>query len=148
MAGGIDAAATRVTREIGKLVVRTARQYAPKSPTRAVLNRLRKTKGRTRRNPRATSRPVPGGLERSIAFEAAPAWVDVYVGANSEAGKYAAFIHDGGPNGSGQWRTPGPGTVAKGPSAGDKFIERAINDKMQEIDNIVTFEMDKAMGVT
>lgn len=147
MARGLDSAAERAAREIGKFVKRVAVSYAPKAPTRTLLKRLRKTKRKTKRNPRATSWRTPGGLERSITFEPDSSGVDILVPANSEAGKYAVFIHDGGPNGTGDWQNRGPGTVAKGDQAGDKFIERAITDNEAEINKIMRNEMDRVMDV-
>lgn len=142
---GLDEAA----RDIGKLVARVARQYAPKSPTRAVLNRLRKTKGKTRRKKRATSGPKPGGLERSIVFSAGSNFfskgeshVDIMVPANSEAGAYAARIHD---EKGMSWSQRGPGTVQKGPLADDKFIERAIADSERDIQKIVRHHVRRAL---
>lgn len=129
-------------RDIGKRLVRIARQYAPKAPTRAMLNRMRKTRGPTRRKARATSGPKPGGLERSIGFSAGRDYVDILVPANSEAGAYAAIIHD--QKGS-KWHNRGPGTVQKGPKADEKFIDRAIEDERDAIDRIARRHVDRAM---
>ena len=135
---GVD----RACREIGKLVKRTATKYAPKAPTAQVKQRVRKTRRQTRKSPTATSGRTPGGLERSITFDADGNHVDIYVPVNSEAGQYAAIIHDG--KGS-AWQRRGPGTVAKGPHADEKFIERAIADNEAVINRIIAHETGKAL---
>lgn len=116
------------------LVHRESVMNAPRSPTSAQLFRLRKTKGKTRRNPGAHSRPKPGGLRRSIEFDVKPKFGEVYVALNSEAGKYAAKIHD---ERYITWTNRGPGTVALGERARELFIERAVNDNRGEIDRIM-----------
>ena len=52
--------------------------------------------------------------------------VDIFVPTNSPAGKYAAIQHDG-------IKGRGVGTEAKGPQAGWKYIERAIDDNAGKI---------------
>ena len=44
------------------------------------------------------------------------------------------------------WRNRGPGTVAKGDRADDKFIERAIRDNEGAFLEILTDEFRKAIG--
>ena len=124
----------RALRRATLLVHRESILNAPRSPTSAQLFRLRKTRGKTRRNPGAHSRPKPGGLRRSIEFDVKPKFGEVYVALNSEAGKYAVRIHD---ERYITWTNRGPGTVALGERARELFIERAVNDNRGEIDRIM-----------
>lgn len=72
----------------------------------------------------------PGGLEKSIQAETlANGGVSVFVAANSYAGEYARYIHD---EKGRKWWKRGPGTVAKGSRADEKFIERAVNDNAEK----------------
>jgi hypothetical protein len=116
------------------LVHRESVLNAPRSPTSAQLFRLRKTKGKTRRNPDAHSRPKPGGLRRSIEFDVNDGVGEIFVALNSEAGKYAARIHD---ERYISWWNRGPGTIALGERAKEKFIERALNDNRAAIDGML-----------
>jgi hypothetical protein len=116
------------------LVHRESISNAPRSPTSAQLFRLRKTKGKTRRNPDAHSRPKPGGLRRSIEFDVNDGVGEIFVALNSEAGKYAARIHD---ERYISWWNRGPGTIALGERAKEKFIERALNDNRAAIDGML-----------
>ena len=76
----------------------------------------------------------PGKLQESVDVlgagisRGAGVWVEIGVALNSMAGKYAHYIHDGGPNGTRDWMNRGIGTRMKGPQAGDKFVERAVKD--------------------
>ena len=90
---------------------------APRSPTMAQISATLKRKRRTAR------RTHPGGLEKSIMLETTPTTARVFVPSNSLAGKYARRIHD---EKGVTWQNRGPGTIAKGPQADEKFIERAI----------------------
>ena len=54
---------------------------------------------------------------------------EVYVAANAEAGKYAKRIHD---EKGKTWRKRGPGTVAKGARADDKYILRAVQQAAKD----------------
>lgn len=145
---------------VGVLVKRTAVQYAPISPTAGLLKelsmikmvnagfsnkRIKKTMkaAKARRNPRATSRPKPGGLMHSIMFQSGPDYAEIYVPANSEAGKYAYKIHE---EKGLTWRNRGPGTQAKGSQADDKFITRAITDNESQILSIMATEISKKIG--
>jgi hypothetical protein len=116
------------------LVHRESVLNAPRSPTSAQLFRLRKTKRKTRRNPDAHSRPKPGGLRRSIEFDVNDGVGEIFVALNSEAGKYAARIHD---ERYISWWNRGPGTIALGERAKEKFIERALNDNRAAIDGML-----------
>lgn len=64
----------------------------------------------------------------------------IFVAANSEAGKYAARIHD---KKGIDWENRGIGTIAKGPQADDKFIERALEVNEDAIRMLIEAEMDK-----
>ena len=81
---------------------------------------------------------------RSIQIDATEGRCMVYVAANSEAGKYARFIHDGKDT---KWFRRGPGTVAKGPEADSKFIERAIEHHHDNGDykKIIKGEINRCM---
>lgn len=122
---------------IGRVVLRTAVEYSPRSPTKAEFERTLKRKTSTLRQDF-----FPGGLEKSIEFEAGPDKCVVFVRENAPAGKYARRIHD---ERGVTWRNRGPGTVAKGEHAREKFIERAVQDCEESIGRILLDEFDKAM---
>jgi hypothetical protein len=129
-------AARRAMSRCGLIAVREAKANAPKSPTMKQLSATLKRKKRT------TRRLMPGGLERSIAYEASETGCSVFVASNAEAGRYAKRIHD---EKGITWRNRGPGTIAKGPRADEKFIERAIRDNAQNFALIVDDEVRKAL---
>ena len=137
-------------RAITKIVILAqgeARRFAPRSPSAKIIKSLRKTKRRVTRKARATSRPSPGGLERSIEqvvlYDVANVNGIVYVSANSEAGRYAARIHD---ERFVSWKDLGPGTIAKKcTAAGEKFIERAVLTNEDAFLAIIRSEMEKAI---
>lgn len=66
----------------------------------------------------------------------------IFVATNSEAGKYAFRIHE--QKGT-AWKNRGPGTIAKGSQADDKFIVRAINDTRPQQIAILQDELKKAL---
>lgn len=174
---GIRAGMRRALYRIGALVKKTAVDYAPISPTTAMLRAFRRrvqaggadalkmyVPGRKGRSGSvvtltnwylfrldaflakgSTTRPKPGGLMRSIAFRSTDTIAEVFVPANSPAGKYAAKIHD--ERGS-SWKDLGPGSQAKGPQAREKFIERAVVDNQRPILQIVQDEIDRAVRRT
>ena len=114
--------------KVGLLVQGQAKDYAPKSPTKA-------QGGGANAN--------PGGLERSIQFNRVRNdAVDVFVPTNSEAGTYAKKMHD--LKGI-AWLNRGAGTKAKGPQADDKFIKRAIDDQSKEIEQLIENGMRAAL---
>lgn len=121
----------------------TSQKYAPRSPT---LTDLRKATGRAYaiRKDRGTSRPKPGGLERSIEFEATAQDAVIYVASNAEAGKYAFKMHE--LKGT-AWNNRGIGTVSKGAKADDRFIVRAILDRAGDALKIVENEQAKAVNL-
>jgi len=128
------AAAGRVLADSTALVFRNAKLNAPRSPTMAQTARRRKTRRDTSKSRSATAatRAKPGGLERSISMtiDRAALTGSVFVSSNSEAGKYAAKIHD---EKGVSWQNRGVGTIAKGTRADDKFIERALADNADKI---------------
>jgi len=129
-------AARRAMVRCGLLAVREAKANAPRSPTMKQHSATLKRKKRTKRP------LLPGGLEKSIEFDAAETGCSVFVASNSQAGRYAKRIHD---EKGVTWRNRGPGTVAKGSRADDKFIERAVKDNIQNFTLIVQDEMKKAL---
>lgn len=128
---------------IGFLAQREARRNAPISPSRTQIIRQRTTRRAVTRKARATSRPAPGQLVNSIDKEVSPDQVAIFVAANSAAGKYAYRMHEL-KNQPGGWRNRGPGTIAKGERADEKFIERAILDNAGNILDIIKAEHRKA----
>jgi len=146
MAAAAPDAAHKALTRCALLVHRDAKRNAPRSPSAKILKALRTTSRRTHRKDRATSRPSPGGLERSIEWEVATFGggvnASVFVSANSEAGKYAARIHD--EKGS-TWSHRGPGTIQKGARADAWFIERAVKDNEGNMMDIIRSEMDKVI---
>lgn len=146
----VERAMQDATRQAHKDSVRNA----PRSPTAAQARAQRKSnwvakhgdgkasirafnkaqrQGKARRKANSHSRHAPGGLERSIQWEVRGKGLamegEVYVAANAEAGKYAKRIHD---EKGKTWRRRGPGTVAKGARADDKFVSRAAEKAVRE----------------
>lgn len=120
------------------IVHREAVRNAPISPTnnqysKAVLKRKKRTSRRLH----------PGGLSRSIEWDARDMEGAVFVASNSEAARYAKRIHD---EKGKTWHKRGPGTVAKGARADDKFIERAVRDNERLIDGIIESEMRRVVA--
>lgn len=122
--------------DTGKMLVHEALLNAPKSPTNKIHSSTLKRKKRTAR------RMLPGGLERSIQYESDASHCSVFVASNSEAGAYARRIHD---EKGITWRNRGPGTVAKGARADEKFIERSIRDNLPKIQACLDDELRKAL---
>ena len=131
--------ATRGLKRCGVIAKRTAKSYAPRSPTMQQLSATLKRKKRTAR------RTHPGGLEKSIMFEVKGDTCAVFVPENSFAGAYAKRIHD---EKGVTWHNRGPGTVHKGPQADEKFIERAIADNGDTFREIFDDELGKAIART
>lgn len=145
-------------KDAGDFAHAEAFKNAPKSPTAAQERAARKRKweakhgkskattrafnaaqkaGKKRRKAGSHSRPAPGGLENSIQWRlvgrGARQDAEIYVAANAPAGKYAKRIHD---EKGKSWRNRGPGTVAKGARADDKFIERAVEKARKRLASI------------
>jgi hypothetical protein len=89
----------------------------------------------------------PGGLTRSIRVEfQGDEAAHVFVPTNSEAGKYARYIHD---QRYIKWRNLGPGSVAKasgGKPVGEKFIERAYSENLDKVREIFDRHIERALG--
>ena len=138
---GVSRAVGRGMKRISNVVAKKAQDYAPRSPTRTIASKTLKVQRRSK------SQRTPGGLEKSIRPEIRIAGTDVdavvFVASTAPAGKYAKRIHD---EKGKTWRNRGPGTVAKGPQADDKFITRAIRDTQDNFGLIVEFEIAKELG--
>ncbi len=130
------------------LVHRDAIRNAPRSPSSSQVFALRKTLRDTsgRFLPRATSRPKPGGLERSIewAVDEEALSASVFVASNAEAGEYAEKMHD---ERGETWQDLGPGSIAKGGRVGDKFIERSMTENEPRIRAILTEELQRGLSL-
>ena len=133
----LDKALDRALKRCGQLAVREAKRNAPKSPTKTQFSATLKRKKRTSRRTF-----TPGGLEKSIEYEVQGDRCSVFVSRNSFAGKYAARIHD---ERNKTWWDRGPGTIAKGQQAREKFIERAITDNQDKFLSIIESEIGKAI---
>jgi hypothetical protein len=144
----IEAHQQRMLYRMGERVKDKAVEYAPKGPTQEEKQSLsRATKAqwaaaKKRRQPRATTRANPGSLMRSIAFKATAKEAEIFVAANSPAGKYAFRIHE---EKGLSWFKRGPGTVKKGAQADDKFITRAMADQRTELERIAEDQMNRAI---
>ena len=140
---------TRGLPRCGVIARRTAKEYAPRSPTMKQLSATLKRKRRT------SHRTHPGGLEKSIEFEVKGDSCAVFVPENAycvsvsrKTGKrfnYAKRIHD---EKGVTWHNRGPGTIAKGAQADEKFIERAITDKGDTFREIFDDELGSAIART
>lgn len=121
----------------GRLVVNEAKKNAPISPTKKQYSATLVRKKRTSRRGF-----TPGGLVKSIQFEVKDGTCTVFVGKSSPAGKYARYIHD---EKGKRWWMRGPGTIAKGKRADEKFITRALKDCDRDIGRILTDELRKGL---
>lgn len=133
----LDKALYRALKRCGQLAVREAKRNAPKSPTKTQFSATLKRKKRTSRRTF-----TPGGLEKSIEYEVEGDKCSVFVGSNSFAGKYAKRIHDDRYK---SWWDRGPGSIAKGTHAREKFIERAITDNESQFFAIIESETGKVI---
>lgn len=138
---------TRAHHRMGATVTDRAKLYAPKSPTFAEHKASSKATAKQwaaagkRRTKDASSRRKPGALQNSIRFRATAYLAEVFVPTNSPAGAYAFKIHE---EKGISWKKRGVGTVAKGPKADHKFIERAIKDSEADLVLILDDEISKA----
>lgn len=153
-APAVQKALERAMQDAGRQARKDAVANAPKGPTAEQARAQRKAAwvgkhgagkasirafnkaqraGKKRRKANSHSRHAPGGLERSIQWRLLGKGLnldaEVYVAANAEAGKYAKRIHD---EKGKTWRKRGPGTVAKGARADDKYILRAVQKAAKE----------------
>jgi hypothetical protein len=123
-----------------------ARRNAPISPNQEQKDKLKKTKRKGKKKKKdATSRAKPTGLTNSIEFAHNAKQAEIFLPSNAPAGKgYGYIIHE---EKGKTWHKRGPGTVAKGPQADDKFIERAVMkaDKEGSIRRIYASEVAKGL---
>lgn len=140
-AGASEKIMLRTLYRIAALVHDVSQTYAPRSPT---VGDIRKATGRRMkiRKDRGTSRPKPGGLERSIDMAVDSHDATIFVASNSEAGLYAFRIHE---EKGETWQNRGIGTISKGPQADDEFIVRAIKDEQGNILKIIESGQDQAL---
>ena len=138
---GVSRAVGRGMKRISNAVAKKAQDFAPRSPTRTIASKTLKVQRRSK------SQRTPGGLEKSIRPEVRIVGADVdavvFVASTAPAGKYAKRIHD---EKGKTWHKRGPGTVAKGPQADDKFIERAVKETQKNFGFILEFEIAKELG--
>ena len=155
----VQKAVERAMQDAGQQAHKDAIANAPKSPTakqaeaqrkrewvakhgkgKASIRRFNRNQelGRARRKAGSHSRHAPGGLMRSIQWRLLGKGLnldaEVYVAANAEAGKYAKRIHD---EKGKTWRRRGPGTVAKGARADDKYILRAVQKAAKDFPSLL-----------
>ena len=156
---GVQKALERAMQDAGRQAHKDAIANAPRSPTAAQARAQRKAAwvgkhgagkasirafnkaqraGKARRKAGSHSRHAPGGLERSIEWEVRGKGfameAEIFVTANAEAGEYAKRIHD---EKGKTWRKRGPGTVAKGARADDKFILRAVQQAAKDFPSLL-----------
>jgi hypothetical protein len=141
-AGVRDRALPRAMLKCGMIAKREAIRNAPRSPTQSAKNNLHKTSRRRPADPRSTGRAKPGGLERAISMTSGSDNAEVFVATNSEAGKYAYRIHE---EKGITWHERGPGTIAKGGRADEKFISRALADNAAVFLRIIKTEFEKVV---
>ena len=129
-------AALAALKDTGQMLVHEAFLNAPKSPM------MKKHSATLKRKKRTAQGMLPGGLERSIEYEASETRCSIFVASDSEAKAYAKRIHD---EKGVTWRNRGPATIDKGARADDKFIERAIRDNLPKIQKAFDDELRKAL---
>lgn len=133
----IEAAAMRGFVRAGRDVLKHAKRNAPRSPTKGQIIKTLKRKKTTDRN------PTPGGLEKSITVFVDPHSVSVGIPSGKNVDDYAERIHD---EKYITWRNRGPGTVAKGNRADEKFIARAVDDRQSATNTVVDEEINKELA--
>ena len=163
---GVQKALEQAMKGAGRQAHKDAKANAPRSPTAAQARAQRKSSwvakhgagkasirafnkaqraGKGRRKAGSHSRHAPGGLERSIEWEVRGKGfameAEIFVAANAEAGKYAKRIHD---EKGKTWRKRGPGTVAKGARADDKYILRAVQQAAKDFPSLLRKRLGRA----
>jgi hypothetical protein len=135
----LQAAKKAAAWRIGAYAREEAKKNANKSPTKKLHSKTLK-----RKRISARRQFFSGGLERSIMFEVNPQGdAAVYVASNSEAGAYAKYIHD---EKGKKWWKRGAGTIAKGPRADEKFIERAVYQNADKFKLVYEDEIKKEIA--
>ena len=134
----IDAGLT----EVGRIVESGAKRRCPRSPTKGEAEAAGVSQKR-RGNGRSAKFRSPNTLSNAIVMvrKRGEVIVGVLRGASL---KYADFIH----NGQGtKWRNIGPGSRAKqsGPKVGGKFLDRAYDENVDEIQATYEAEIAKAL---
>jgi len=137
----INAEVAKAMQGVGLHAMREAKRNAPKSPTMKQRSATLKRKRRTKQKSNA------GGLERSIQYDVMGDTVSVYILQNAEcttAGgfNYAKRIHD---EKGKSWFKRGAGTVAKGPQADEKFIQRAVFENAAKYQQKIDAAIQKAL---
>jgi hypothetical protein len=116
---------------------KTQKEFRKKARARIAAKRIADGK------PPPASRPVPGGLERSIDFDVQPGRAIIFVSGFSEAKDYAVWIHDGEYN-------LGIGSLAKaaqgGNAVGNKYLQRAFDELQVQIKTTIDEAIRKATG--
>ena len=153
MAIQVQAAAQRALKETAIKIWTVSINNAPRSPTQDEIDMDRAMKAAAkgkkfkkrpnRRKADATSRPEPGELRKSIAYEVIGDTASIFVASNSKAGKYAKKMHD---ERGKTWNNLGPGSenlIKKGQDVGDKFIERAFNANEVLLEKKLKQELNK-----
>lgn len=102
----------------------------PRTIGKHVKAELRNVGMLVQREARRNAKFLRGDLERSIMFHVGENYVDILVPLNTPAGPYAALQHD-------KIRGRGKKTRQKGGRAGWKFIERAIEDEADQIEDMI-----------
>jgi len=145
LADAIAKAGEKVGKEVARgvrraclVVHRESVKNAPVSPTNAQYS-----KAVLKRKKRTARKMHPGGLSRSIEWDAHGYSGSVYVASNSEAARYAKVIHDERYK---RWKNRGPGTIAKGSRAREKFIERAMTDNEKAVGEILEKAIEKGIA--
>ena len=144
----IEANQARMLYRAGARVRDEAKKNSPMSPTMAEKEsastgtKAQRDAGKKRRNDRATSRPAPGQLRDSIEMRSNSSNAEIFVAANSSAGRYAWRIHE---EKGKTWFRRGIKTVMRGERADDKFIERALKDNEENIRRIAQSQVEKAI---
>ena len=135
----LAAARSRAGRLIGDFARQQAKENAPISPKKKLHSKTLK-----RRRITARRQFFPGELEKAIRAETlANGDVSVFVTKNSNAWKYARYIHD---EKGVRWFKRGAGTVEKGWRADEKFIERAVNDNAERYRRVYEQELQRELN--
>jgi hypothetical protein len=114
----------KTNKAVAPLVDRVIKRYSPISPTKSQYQMQLKGKANSRGKIIRRSMRTdfnPGGLIRSIQYQAAYNYIHFFIPRNSEAGDYAEWVHNA-------MHGNGIGTRLKGTQAGRLFMIRGILD--------------------